>query len=76
MATTINFSIVDNKIAEFKLGFLKFRPNIELNGGGSLKYTDAQWIKEWGKRQYMWAYKNGKSTLALEASTAQTDLIT
>ncbi len=67
MATSVTFNIADNKIAEFKLGFLRFKPNDELDGSGNLKYTDGQWIKEWGRRQYMWAYKNGKSTLAQEA---------
>ena len=37
MATTVNFSIADNKIVEFKLGFLKFKPNTELNEDGSPK---------------------------------------
>ena len=76
MAITINFSIADEKITEFKLGFLKFKPNIEVNEKGDLVYTDAQWIKEWGKRQYLWAYKNGKIILAQEAVNFPTDLIT
>ena len=75
MPTSVNFSIADNKIAEFKQGFLKFRPNTELDENDGPKYTDAEWIKEWGRRQFMWAYKNGKSMLAQEASIAQTDLI-
>lgn len=76
MAITVTYTIADNKIAEFKLGFLKFKPNKELDENGDPKYTDAEWIKVWGKKQFMWAYDNGKSVLAQEASTAQTDLIT
>lgn len=71
----ITHTIADNKIAEFKLGFLKFHP-VPLDENSNPIMSEGAWIKEWGKRKFMSAYKNGKSLLAMEASNPQTDLIT
>ena len=67
----IIFTIPDDKIAEFKAGFLKIRPNPEPD-----TYNDNQWIKEWGKRQYIETYRRGKQALAQEAASVEDNLVT
>lgn len=59
---------------EFKTYFLEAEPApIDMNDVPLM--TEGEWIKEWGKQQFINAYKRGKRTAALEAIQEQADLI-
>jgi len=63
---SITFNIPDDKLPEFKLGFLKRHP-VPLDIEDNPIMIENQWIKEWGKQQYFQAYKTGKKQLAYES---------
>lgn len=65
----IIFDISDAKVPAFKAGFLKEWPTPE-------GMTDNQWIKQWGKEQYLNAYKRGLKTLAIEATEVDEGIVT
>ena len=71
---TITYTIPDDKIAEFKIGFLKFQP-VPLNENNEPIMTEPEWIKEWGRRKFIWAYKNGKHLTAQEAAIVDDTLV-
>ncbi len=73
---TVTFTIPDNKLADFKVGFLRRIPNNEKNEDSTPMFTDNEWIKEWGKRQYLSKYKDGKQQIANEAASIDNDIIT
>ena len=62
---SITFNIPDDKLPEFKLGFLKRHP-VPIDIGGNPTMTENQWLKQWGKQQYFQAYKTGKKQSAYE----------
>jgi len=64
----ITYTLPDDKIDEFKRGFLKVYPTPE-------GMTDAQWIKQWGKEQFLNAYMAGKQITANESVAIEKDLI-
>ncbi len=66
---SITYTIPDEKLEEFKLGFLKEYPNKEKDGE-DLIYTDNEWIKEWGKRKFFGAYRNGKNKILAEGDAS------
>ena len=70
----ITYIISDDKLAEFKSGFLKHCP-VPTNRNGVPIMTENAWIKEWGKQKFIWAYKKGKHLFALEQSEIEKDLI-
>lgn len=53
------YTIPDEKLDEFKEGFLKCQPTPN-------DMTDNEWIKKWGRIQFMQAYRIGKQQLARE----------
>lgn len=59
---SVTYTIPDGKLAEFKLGFLNSCPPTPEWGG-----TDNEWIKEWGKLQFMRHYRVGKLKIRDEA---------
>lgn len=72
---TITFTIPDQKLEAFKIGFLKRIPNTLKDEESELVYTDNEWIKEWGKRQYLAKYKDGVQTIANEAAVIDNDIL-
>lgn len=62
---SITFNISDDKLSEFKLGFLKRHP-VPMDIDGNPIMTENQWLKQWGKNQYFQAYQTGKKQLAYE----------
>ena len=73
-AAQITFTIDDSKLAEFKEGFLARNPT-PLDDEGEIQFTDNQWLKEWGKRQYIKAYTRGKGKLAEKAVILEDNII-
>jgi len=64
--TELTYQIDNAKLEEFKEGFLKEYPNTETDSEGDPLYTDNEWIKEWGKRKFLSAYRNGKRKILAE----------
>lgn len=64
----ITFNIPDNKLAAFKTGFLEEWPTPD-------GMSDNEWIKQWGKEQYIDAYKRGVRKLATKAALIDNDII-
>lgn len=74
----ITLMIQNSKLTEFKTGFLATHPVPVVEGPkGELvpKFTEAQWIKEWTKRQLLGAYKHGKRKLAQKAAQVDEEII-
>lgn len=66
----ITLTIPDDKLLEFKTGFLAMCPvPKEYDEEGNLLplMTELQWFKEWIKRDVLRAYKHGKLKLAQES---------
>jgi hypothetical protein len=59
----ITYTIPTGKLSEFKIGFLRCYP-IPLDEHQQPIMTENEWIKEWGKRQFLKAYRSGKQQLA------------
>jgi len=59
----IVYVIQDNQVAGLIAKFVAAVPNSEKNEDGSQKYTDSQWIKEWGRRQFIQQIMNGEKKL-------------
>ena len=70
----IIYTISDEKLAEFKAGFLKINP-VPLDEEGEPTMTEAEWIKEWGKLHFIKAYQDGKKKISREAAEIEEDLI-
>lgn len=62
----IIYNIPTEKLEEFKIGFLKSSPVPIDDETGLLEMTENEWLKEWGRRMFLQAYKNGKQKLARE----------
>ena len=62
------YIIPDEKLDEFKKGFLKCQPTPN-------DMTDNEWIKKWGRIQFMQAYRIGKQQLAREQASVESELI-
>ena len=71
--TSLTLEIVD--FIEFKGGFLREHP-IPTDEGGSLTMSELDWIHEWGKQQYQFAYERGKTKLAQDATNINSEVIT
>jgi len=69
---SVTYTIPDEKLTEFKLGFLKAHP-VPCDDEGDPLFTDNDWIKEWGKRNFMSAYKRGKGLIMQESITPEID---
>jgi len=62
----ITYTIPNDKLTEFKRGFLREHPNTPPNETGGITYTDNEWIREWGKRMFFSAYRYGKRKILAE----------
>lgn len=69
---TITFTIPDNKLAEFKAGFLKSHP-IPQDDDGNPLYTENDWIKEAIRQMIMHSYQAGKERIARESTQPSID---
>ncbi|MHC4605163.1 MAG: hypothetical protein ACYS6W_17745 [Planctomycetota bacterium] len=65
---SITFTIPDEKLTAFKLGFFKCRPVPD-------GMTEGQWIREWGKQQYFKAYKVGMEEIAREEAVIDSGIV-
>lgn len=72
---SITYTIPDEKFAEFKEGFLKCCPVPALPDTGPL-YTENEWIREWGWRQFVNQYKRGKRQMASEQAVIDEGVVT
>jgi hypothetical protein len=70
----ITFTIPADKIAEFKVGFLKACP-VPVDEMGDPTMSELDWIKEWSRRQFLQAYRDGKTQLANESIVIENGLI-
>lgn len=64
----ITFTISEDKFEEFKEGFLKCQPTPK-------DMTDNEWIKEWGKQQYIRVYRIGKQQIAREHAIIDENIV-
>lgn len=71
---TLTYTIADEKLDEFKAGFLKRCP-VPKDEEGNPLYSDNAWIKEWGRRQFMSRYKGGKQSLATQTAIIENNII-
>lgn len=79
----ITLTIPENKIEDFRSGFLATCPipmTIDPNNSEDPmsmipEFTEKQWIKEWLKRKVIRAYKHGKKQLAEKTAIIDEDLI-
>lgn len=72
---SITYSIPNDKVEEFRAGFLKCNPIPVMLGEEQPSMTAKQWIKEWGKQQFLNAYRVGKQQMAREQMTIEDNLI-
>lgn len=70
---SIIYTIPDELLPEFKKGFLKSCPVFIEEG--ELPMSENQWIKEWGKRQFLRAYRKGIKQLAEGRVKYKEDLV-
>lgn len=70
----ITYTINDSKLDEFKTGFFVFVP-VPTDANGKPEMTENQWIRQWGKMQFLNAYKKGKMMLAHKAVKLTKDII-
>jgi len=66
----IIFTINDLDYLDFKINFLKEQP---LPSDSTL--SEDEWIKEWGRRQYLAIVERGKRKLAQELSMVEDKII-
>ena len=59
----IVYQIADNIVALKIAQFCAAVPNTEKNEDGTPKYTDAQWVKESGRRYFLTQISNGEKKL-------------
>lgn len=76
----ITLTILNEKLAEFKIGFLAMCPIPIDNDPESETYeqplfTELQWLKEWIRRDVIRAYRHGKLKLAQEAAQVDEGVI-
>lgn len=71
---SVNYTIPDNKLAEFKRGFLKCQ-TVPLDSEGNPKMSENEWIKEWGRLQFVKAYQTGIRQIAREELILEEDVI-
>ncbi len=72
---SITYNIPDEKIDQFKQGFLKYHP-VPVDEEGAPKMTEVAWIKKWGQNQFISAYKAGMRQLAAENMEIDNTIIT
>lgn len=71
---SITFNIPNDKLLEFKLGFLKRHP-VPVDISSNPTMTENQWLKQWGKQQYFQAYQTGKKQLAYEDEPTDSSIV-
>ncbi len=76
----ITLTIPNNKLDEFKAGFLAMCPvpmvdDPHIIGKLIPEFTELQWFKEWIKRDVIRAYRHGKVKLSQEAAVIDEDVI-
>ena len=71
---TIEITIPNDKLAEFKVGFLKSKP-IPLDENQVPIYTESQWIERIIVNHLKAVYRNGKTKLAKEAAIIDDDVL-
>ena len=71
----ITYTISDSNLPEFKMGFLASKP-VPTDDEGNPIMSENAWIKEYGKRQFIREYKNGKHILAMQQAQLEDDLVT
>ena len=65
------FTIPEDKFLEFKEAFLKENPlPIDSN------MTEDEWMREWGRNQYLAAIERGKKRLVQESISVDPSIIT
>jgi len=72
---SITYSIPDEKIADFKRAFLKCHP-IPVDEKGNPEMTELNWIKKWGRDQFILVYKIGMRQLAADIAKIDNEIIT
>ena len=76
---TVTYTIPDDKLEEFKVGFLKACPvpigENEDTGETAPIMSENAWIKEAGKQFFIKQYRKGKEMLAKQAAVYESDLI-
>ncbi len=70
----IIISIPNNKLAEFKLGFLKAHP-VTLDEEGNPTMSEIQWVRLWIKTGLISAYRRGKLKLASEGTVIDNNIL-
>ena len=70
----IELTIPNEKITEFKSGFLAVHP-VPLDDGNNPLYSELEWFKEFIIRYVIHEYKDGKKKLAREAAVIDNDVI-
>lgn len=75
MQITIN--IPDDKLTEFKIGFLAVYPipAADPTNPEIVEFTEAQWLKEWIKHSLIRVYSEGKRRLATQAAEIDEEII-
>jgi len=74
----ITLVVPDNKLAEFRLGFLAAYPvpvPMIDNPEGSPEYTELEWFRVWLKQRALEAYIQGKKKLATQAVVIDREVI-
>ena len=70
----ITFTIPDNKLADFKAGFLRAIP-VPVEIDGTPRYGENEWIKLCGKNRYVEAYRRGKKLIAEDSAQTDNEII-
>lgn len=73
MAVEIIYSIPNEKIDEFLLGFLAMNP-VPTDTEEQPLYTTKEWVKMCGRDYFLRIYRNGKKRLAEQAAILDSDI--
>jgi len=71
---SITYNIPNEKIAQFKQGFLKYHP-VPTDEEGTPIMTELEWITKWGRSQFISAYRAGIRQLAAENVVMDNEII-
>jgi len=70
----LSYTIPEAKVSTAMEGYLKVYPNLEKEEDGeTLKYTDAQWVKEHIRRLVIRQIHRGLQLIANEGAIVETD---
>jgi hypothetical protein len=73
---SITYTVTQSDYSDFKQSFLTAFPvPVEPFTGANL-FTDEAWIKEWGKRTFLHAYKRGKKMIAESNAVINETIVT